>query len=655
MNRITARPYLGQRPFLPTDRDRFWGRATEATALARWWQDNRLTYVVGEAGRGKTSLLNAGVLPLLDTDRVMVLPVAQLSHGMAFPFAALPPHNPYTLALLRSWAPAESVTRLVDQTISGFLARLPGAAPILAAMDPADELLAVSGQRQVIYRRQFLGDLRRALDDVKRLHLLIVGREEAVQVVGDTLGGGSKHEIAKLSRSGAAQAITRPLAAAGRAFADGAAEKLVTDLQTSLVGSTTGARRYVTDDRVDPSLLQVACAHFADSLPLRDAPVTAEDVRRYADLDTALADHLGIVIAEVADDHDLIQKELRSWLVRTFVTDLGTRGKAYEGASITAGMPNAVARTLEDRHVLIARHDSGSRWYELLSDRLIQPLREVTDVSPPLPQPTRYLRLAEHAMTLGQLDLAERYAREITRYPQLSARPLQAEAYSLLGNLYYEREKPQEAEKYYREAMEQFAAASSTWMVALQLAAVGQVLLSQGKFASAAEALRLAVLRAPADLVIRVAYAKALWQLGHGRAAVAELTFALSIDGSYPAALRTRGEILADLEKPEDALRDLDRVGSSGSVRVMAARGLALARLGDHREARRVAEKAAADGSRNGPALLYAARALKLCGDDDDAVDLARQATEATDPPLDPPHLAIARRLADRRGGQPPM
>jgi tetratricopeptide (TPR) repeat protein len=655
MNRITARPYLGQRPFLPTDRDRFWGRATEAAALARWWQDNRLTYVVGEAGRGKTSLLNAGVLPLLDTDKVTVLPVAQLSHGMAFPFAALPPHNPYTLALLRSWAPAESVTRLVDQTISGFLARQPGVAPILAAMDPADELLAVSGQRQVMYRREFLGDLRRALDDVKRLHLLIVGREEAVHVVGDTLGGGSKHEIAKLSRSGAAQAITRPLAAAGRSFADGAAEKLVTDLQTSLVGSTTGARRYVTDDRVDPSLLQVACAHFADSLPLRDAPVTAEDVRRYADLDTALADHLGIIIAEVADDHDLIQKELRSWLVRTFITDLGTRGKAYEGTSTTAGMPNAVARTLEDRHVLIARRDSGSRWYELLSDRLIQPLREVTDVSPPPPQPTRYLRLAEHAMTLGQLDLAERYAREITRYPQLSARPLRAEAYSLLGNLYYEREKPQEAERYYREAMEQFAAASSTWMVALQLAAVGQVLLSQGKFASAAEALRLAVLRAPADLVIRVTYAKALWQLGHGRAAVAELTFALSIDGSYPAALRTRGEILADLEKPEDALRDLDRVGSSGSVRVMAARGLALARLGEHREARRVAEKAAADGSRNGPALLYAARALKLCGDDDDAVDLARRATEATDPPLDPPHLAIARRLTGRDGGQPPM
>jgi tetratricopeptide (TPR) repeat protein len=203
--------------------------------------------------------------------------------------------------------------------------------------------------------------------------------------------------------------------------------------------------------------------------------------------------------------------------------------------------------------------------------------------------------------------------------------------------------------------MEQFAAVSNTGMVALQLAAIGQVLLSQGRFKSAAEALRLAVLRAPGDLVMRVTYAEALWRLGYGRAAIAELTFALSIDGSDAPALRTRGEILADLEKPEDALRDLDRVAASGSVRVAAARGLALAGLGDHQAARRVAEKVAAEGPHNGPALLYAARTLGLCGDDPGAADLARQAADASDPPLDPPHQAIARQLIDHDHGQRPL
>lgn len=655
MNRITAPPYLGSRPFWPADKDLFWGRAAEAAALAQWWQDNRLTFVVGEAGRGKTSLLNAGVLPLLNTERMIVLPVGRLSDGAAFPFAALPPHNPYTLALLRSWAPAESVTRLTGQTIGGFLERQPGGLPILAAIDPADELLAESGQRQVTHRRRFLGDLARALRDVQRLHLLIVGREDTVRVVGNTLGGGSKHEVAKLSRSGAIQAVTRPMSATGRPFADGAAEKLVTDLQTSLIANDADTKRYVTGDRVDPSLLQVACAHFADALPPGDAPITVQDVRRHADIDTALALHLGTIIAEVADDHDLIRKELRSWLLRTFVTDLGTRGKAYEGSATTAGMPNAVARALEDRHVLIARRDSGSRWYELLSDRLIQPLREVTDVSPPPLQPARYLRMAEHALALGQLDLAERYAREIARQPYEPGSQLQAEAYSLLGNLCYEREKPREAEESYRKAMELFEAASNTRMVALQLTAVGQVLLIQGRFAMAAELLHAAATRAPGDLVIRVAYARALWRLGAGRAAVAELTFALGIDGSDAAALRMRGEILTDLGKPVDALRDLDRVASSGSPRVTAARSLAFAELGDHLAARHAAETAAFDGSRDGPALLYAARALSLGGDDGGAADLARQAADATDPPLDPPHEAIARQLIDRGQGQPPI
>ena len=72
-------------PFSCPQTGPFWGRATEAAALARWWQDNRLTYVVGEAGRGKTSLLNAGILPLLDTDKATVLPV-----GQALPWHGLP-------------------------------------------------------------------------------------------------------------------------------------------------------------------------------------------------------------------------------------------------------------------------------------------------------------------------------------------------------------------------------------------------------------------------------------------------------------------------------------------------------------------------------------------------------------------------------------
>ena len=86
--------------------------------------------------------------------------------------------------------------------------------------------------------------------------------------------------------------------------------------------------------------------------------------------------HCGRVIACVADDHDLPASKLRSWLLMTFITELGTRGRV-RGHRSTAGMPNAVVRALEDRHLLSAELRSGSRWYELISDRLIEPLQKL--------------------------------------------------------------------------------------------------------------------------------------------------------------------------------------------------------------------------------------------------------------------------------------
>jgi tetratricopeptide (TPR) repeat protein len=638
-------PYPGPRPFLRAERDQFHGRSRDTGTLAEWWRSNRLTLVVGQAGRGKTSLLRVGVLPLLADEDLTILPVGRLSYGASFPFAALPEHNPYTLALLRSWAPAETTTRLTGLTIHEFIQRQADHGVVLAAIDPADELLADTGLRRA-HRRRFLGELKETLAGDSRLHLLVVGREEAIGVVAGALGGGARYDVTALTRLGALEAVIRPAADAGRPFADGAAEKLVTDMQTSRIIGDDGRERYTSDERVEPCLLQVACAHLWASLPTNADSITIRDIRRYGNVDAALADYCGMVMAQIADDHDLSAKRLASWLLGTFVTELGTRGKAYEGTTTTAGMPNAVARVLEDRHLLTARPEAGSRWYELLSDRLIEPLRMVGEVRPPAPTVEDYLCAAERALTLGELDHAERYAEEILRTPPRSGPRPQAEAFSLLGNLAHEREKPKDAEVRYREAARLFGAAGDNKAVAYQLAAVGQTLLAQGRMTDAIEELHAAVTRLPNDLVVQAELAEALWQDNKGPAAVAILNDILRLDGGNRTALRTRGEILAYLGEGRQAMMDLDRVTLQGRPSTRAARGLALAELGDQTAANREIEGALAEGRRNGPVLLYAARALQAGGDDSAAKELAGQAADAADPPLSPSHRAAARQLA---------
>jgi tetratricopeptide (TPR) repeat protein len=622
----------------------FFGRSDDSAMLARLWQNNRLTLMVGEAGRGKTSLLHAGVLPLLACEDLNILPVGRLSYGATFPFAALPPHNPYTLALLRSWSPGETATRLTGLTIDEFIRRQAGEGPVLAAIDSADDLLADAGPRTV-HRRQFLVELAKALEANPRLHLLILGREEAIGVVADVLGNGVVFDVPKLTWLSALEALTQPAAQVGRSFADGAAKKLLTDLQTSRIADANETDREVRHDHVEPALLQIACVHLWASLPVDANVITVRHVRTHGNVDGALAAYWGTVIAEVADAHDVTVKRLSAWLWKTFVTEIGTKNKAYEGTAVTAGMPNAVVRALQDRHLLVCQPRSGARWYELLSDRLIEPLCKAPEVHVTVARPDAHVSAAERALARGELDLAERHSKEILQIPLGTTPHVHADACTLLGNIALEREQLAEAEQFYREAAELLGAAADIQAMAYQLAAIGQALVAQGRLAAAVEELNAAADRVPNDVVVQVDLALALWQLGAGQAAVTVLTRALGIDGSNVAALQARGEVLADLGEAREAMRDLDRVNLLGRPSARAARALALAELGDGSIARRELEQAVAEAPRNGTVLLYAARAFHKGGDDHAAWDYARQAAHATDPPLSPRHRELARLL----------
>jgi tetratricopeptide (TPR) repeat protein len=651
MSRSADRPYPGPQPFRQADRDRFYGRTTEAALLAEWWRHNNLTYLVGPAGCGKTSLLLAGVLPSLADQNATALPVGQLSYGATFPSAAIPGQNPYTLSLLSSWAPDEVVTRLAGLTVSEFIRRLGDGRTVLAAIDQADELLADTGPRQA-YRHRFLGELEEAVR-IAGLHLLVAARAEAADVMAEAIGSGVRHDLTPLSWSGALDAVSGPMASTSRSFDDEAAGKLVTSVQTSRIVSADGSERHVTDKCVEPALLQAVCAHLWDSLPAVDL-VTAAEVRRYGDADIALAAWCGSVIARVADDHDLPARRVISWLLDNFVTEDGARDRRRERPATTAGMPSTMLRALEDGHLLRARQESGSRWYELLSDRVIEPLRKAakTDEIPRSPvTPEDLMCAAGHALTLGELDLAKRYAEEVLRTPLQSDIRLHAKACSLFGNLEYERGKPEKAEERYRGAMERFGAAGDHRAVVYQLAAIGQTLLAQGRVKEAVDELDAAVRRMPNDLTIKIQLALALWQCGDGRAAVAFLTDVLLVDGGNRAALQARGEILAYLGDARRAMLDLDRVTLQGQPSTRAARGLALAELGDQPAGRREIEAAVDEGRWDGLALLYAARAFQTGGDDRAAKEYARKAANATDPPLSPRHREVARQLADYGNG----
>jgi tetratricopeptide (TPR) repeat protein len=649
-------PYPGQHPFLQADHDSFFGREIESAALLELWQDNQIVLAAGPAASGKTSLLQAGVLPMLAGNRAHALPPGRVSYGTTFPTTALPRHNPYTLALLRSWSRGEAPTRLVDLTVSDFIRAYTQThrGPVYAAIDQVDDLPIDSNPRQA-HREKFLAELADAVQAEPSLHLLLLSREDTADVISARLPGAARFDLAALTRPGAIEAVAGPAACAGRPFADGAAEKLVADLQTSRIAIVDGAERRVEDDRVEPSLLQAVCAQLWDSLPTDAERISIRDVRLFGDADKALAAHCGRVIAAVADDFDRQVAGIRHWLLRTFITELSTRGMAYQGVVETARVPNAIAQALEDRHLLSGAVRSGSRWYQLLADRLIQPLRDAKDELPPTAVPAEYLAAAERALARGELDVARRYAQAAMRGSGQTDLRLHAETESLLGNIAAERgestEAKAEAESHYRAAAGLFEALRDTPAVAAQLAAVGQMLIAQERPEDALDELKSAIDRMPSDPVFQTDLAIALWQLGESRTAVAVLTSVLSTDGGNRVALRARGEILADLGEARRAMLDLDRVTLESRPSTRAARGLALAKLGHQSSANLEVDEAVEEAPSNGAVLLHAARAKALNGDDHAAEDLAWRAVDATDPGLPPHHRELALHLASHKHG----
>ncbi|MBL7498137.1 hypothetical protein I6A84_01665 [Frankia sp. CNm7] len=573
-----VRPYLGLRSYDADDRHLFHGREQETENVRALWESNRLVVLFGQSGVGKTSLLRAGILPRLVGEAAEVLPLGRVSQGTAFPTAGMPNLNPYTYSLLSTWSRATSPAQLTGMTITAFLRgledqrdRFGDPVPLYGAIDQFEELFSDLPHR-IGYREDFIADLREATAAVPRLRLLVSIREDALARLlpyeQDIVPSGvCRYPMLSLRPDAALAAVTGPLVGTGRAFAAGVAERLVQDLRTVTFTNTLGERRTVETDTVEPSHLQMVCAALWDALPEDVELISFQHLQDHADIDRMLGNACSRAIAEVAARHGLAAAELWRWVKAQFITELGTRSTVYEGISSTAGMANSVPRELARLFLLRADDRAGSRWYELLHDRLIEPIRagarswSGVDEEPTHSRNALLLRTAESALADGDLALAEQYATEAVRF---STDPgdgrFRAEVEALLAHISAGRNRPDEAAERYRTAAAAFDALGDLPAGGGALASLGRLLLLQGQVAGAVDELASASARLPGDIELRTDHALALARAGLRHAAIGVLNSALAVELGNVEALALRGILHAESGSAAAALRDLEMV-----------------------------------------------------------------------------------------------
>jgi WD40 repeat protein len=382
-------PYVGPRPYEREDSGRFFGRDQEASELLSLIVANRAVVLYAQSGAGKTSLLNASVIPALEAEGFEVFPVARVQ-GPALAdvdLAQIP--NIYVFYTLVSWSSGEEcdAQALATETIAGFLAGRPhlldeygDPAPRALIIDQFEELFTTFPQRWRD-RESFFNQLNQALQNDPVLRIVFSMREDYVAQLdpyADLLPKNLKtrFRLERMRPEAALRAVRDPLAGTGREFAPGVAEQLVEDLRQVRVESAAGETTTVTGEFVEPVQLQVVCQNLWRDLPADVTTITETHLQTFGNIDQALATFYERALRQVYQSSGQSEKKLRRWFTQTLITPAGTRGTVYRGPTQTGSVANAAVDILENTHLIRGEWRAGARWYELTHDRLIEPIQQ---------------------------------------------------------------------------------------------------------------------------------------------------------------------------------------------------------------------------------------------------------------------------------------
>lgn len=383
MAESNANPYVGPRPFAADEASRFFGRENEASDLLSLILAYPVTILYSESGAGKTSLLNASIIPSLVQSECDVIGPLRVCANLPGGFAPASTANIYVLSTLlfieREAADLEKLSQLsLREYLQGRRKlQTPHAIrpPRVLVFDQFEQLFTSRPERWQD-RARFFEDIGRALDDDPRLRVVFAMREEFLASIEPFVaelpeGVATRFHLTRLGPIAALEAIECPVRGSGVSYEPGAADRLVENL-LRLAPQPDG--RVSLAEFVEPVHLQVVCHRIWQALARGATSISIDAVTTTGDVDDALTAYYDGCVSSLAAELKRPEGQLRSWFQRNFITPDGTRALVHRTARETAGLPNNVIEAFQSRYLVRAEVRAGSRWYEIAHDRLIAPI-----------------------------------------------------------------------------------------------------------------------------------------------------------------------------------------------------------------------------------------------------------------------------------------
>jgi hypothetical protein len=378
-------PYVGPLPFDFSDAKFFGGRDSETRRIVDEIFVNRIFLLYAQSGAGKTSLLNAGIIPRLKEEGCEVFPPARV--------AGLIPHgingeeisNIYVLNSILCWIGTKAdLKQLSQKTIADYL--MEREHPLdevgqprmrVIIFDQLEDIFSVY-QEYWQHRAPFFQQVNRALEQDRFLRVVFALREDylgSMEAYAALLADKPqmRFRLEPLRKEGAMSALVEPLRETGLSFDEGVAERLVDELLKIQVETPDGSK-YVTGEFIEAAQLQVICHTLWRKLPSEKKVITIDDVEAFANVDRELATFYDTALERAAYATGVDEKLIREWFGRTLITPSGTRAVVVQGDIETGGLPNSVLEQLVSQYLIRAEVRGGRRWFELAHDRFIQPV-----------------------------------------------------------------------------------------------------------------------------------------------------------------------------------------------------------------------------------------------------------------------------------------
>jgi hypothetical protein len=376
-------PFPGPKPYFQDQRELFFGRDEEIDELTSLVLSTSAVLLYAPSGSGKSSLLQAGLVPSLEDFGCRILPAVRFGRVGLKPLAGepdAPPQNPFVKLVCDTVLPEDVLPqdRLDLGELAARLRGQDGGTFTLLILDQFEELFT----NQALWRERgvFLTQLRHALDANPWLHVILAIRSDYLanllpherDMPGRML---IRYGLESLRERAAREAVKMAFAQTAVPLTDTELD-LALDRLLNLDVGVPGVR--VRGQYVNLIQLQILCrrlwrekaaagsaddaAAADDSQLLQESSVNLVDyMQSYVD------DAVASVVAKTRCDAGIV----RRWLEDRLTTPGGRRALLLVDNAQTAGLPEEVLQSLENARLIQVEQRNQSQWAELTHDSMV--------------------------------------------------------------------------------------------------------------------------------------------------------------------------------------------------------------------------------------------------------------------------------------------